>query len=215
MHIADHTDLERSPDAPLFETILDAIGALLVVLVTPRAEVWENSGVEPSEIYLELYGRLPDLVKAAVDGLTPAQLAQPPSGAVNTIGWLVWHLTRIQDHPISELLEEPQVWERAADNWPARFGGADADPQNPGYGHTAEQVAAIRPASADVLGGYFDTVWSRTAAFLGTLTGADLDRIIDRRWDPPVTLGVRLVSVADDSLQHVGQAAFVRGTIER
>ena len=37
----------------------------------------------------------------------------------------------------------------------------------------------------------------------------DLDRVVDRRWDPPVTLGVRLVSIADDSLQHAGQAAYV------
>ena len=45
------------------------------------------------------------------------------------------------------------------------------------------------------------------------LSPADLDRIVDRRWDPPVTLGVRLVSIADDCLQHAGQAAYVRGLL--
>jgi hypothetical protein len=43
------------------------------------------------------------------------------------------------------------------------------------------------------------------------VTPADLDRVVDKRWDPPVTLGVRLVSVVDDDAQHVGQAAYVRG----
>jgi len=45
------------------------------------------------------------------------------------------------------------------------------------------------------------------------VTGTELDRIVDRRWDPPVTVGVRLVSVADDCLQHAGQAAYARGLL--
>jgi hypothetical protein len=39
--------------------------------------------------------------------------------------------------------------------------------------------------------------------------------VVDRRWTPPVTLGVRLVSVLCDDLQHAGQAAFVRGAVRR
>ena len=41
------------------------------------------------------------------------------------------------------------------------------------------------------------------------------DRVVDERWDPPVTLGVRLVSVISDDLQHVGQAAYLRGLADR
>ena len=54
-----------------------------------------------------------------------------------------------------------------------------------------------------------------TAAFVAGLGEADLDRVVDTRWDPPVTLGVRLVSVVSDSLQHAGQASFVRGLLQR
>ena len=54
----------------------------------------------------------------------------------------------------------------------------------------------------------------QTLQYLDGIGEADLDRIVDRRWDPPVTLGVRLVSVADDDIQHAGQAAFVRGVVE-
>jgi len=50
---------------------------------------------------------------------------------------------------------------------------------------------------------------------LAGLRDADLDRIVDERWDPPVTLGVRLVSVLDDDVQHAGQAGYVRGVLER
>jgi hypothetical protein len=58
-------------------------------------------------------------------------------------------------------------------------------------------------------------VHATTQAFVATLTGADLDRVVDSAWDPPVTLGVRLVSVVADDLQHVGQAAYIRGILQR
>ena len=35
--------------------------------------------------------------------------------------------------------------------------------------------------------------------------------MVDEHWDPPVTAGVRLVSVIGDALQHLGQAAYVKG----
>jgi hypothetical protein len=39
--------------------------------------------------------------------------------------------------------------------------------------------------------------------------------VVDEKWDPPVTLGVRLVSMASDALQHAGQAAFIKGSLSR
>ena len=96
----------------------------------------------------------------------------------------------------------------------ARF-GLEPDPSNTGYGHDADEVAAVRPESADALLEYLDAVDARTRRMLDVVTPDDLDRIVDRRWTPPVTLGVRLVSVADDCLQHAGQAAYVRGLLDR
>ena len=111
---------------------------------------------------------------------------------------------------MAELLGAPQLW--VGGDWAGRF-GLDPDPHNTGYGHTAAQVAAVRPADAAALLDYLDAVTARTREMLAGVTPADLDRIVDRRWDPPVTLGVRLVSIADDSLQHAGQAAYVRGLL--
>src|SRR6266540_1800915 len=105
---------------------------------------------------------------------------------------------------------QDQVW--VSGDWARRF-GLDADPSNSGYGHSAEQVATVRPESFQVLIDYYDAVAARTRDLLHELTPKDLDQIVDLRWDPPVTLGVRLVSVADDDLQHVGQAAYVRGLL--
>ena len=161
-------------------------------------------------LLVEIYGRIPPLAREAVDGLTGEQLRRAPADDANPIGWLIWHLTRVQDHHVAELLDEPQLWETG--DWAVNF-GLEPDPSNHGYGHSAADVAAVQPGSPDDLVAYLDAVQARTNAYLVGLDPVELDRIVDRRWDPPVTLGVRLVSIADDSLQHVGQAAYVRGLI--
>lgn len=160
----------------------------------------------------ELYGRIPPLAAAAVNGLDVETLTAAPAPGANTIAWLVWHVARVQDHHISELLETDQLW--VGGEWAARF-GLPADPANTGYGHGPAAVAAVRPADTSALTDYLAAADERTRGLLGGLSEADLDRIVDRRWDPPVTMGVRLVSVADDCLQHAGQAAYVRGLLGR
>jgi hypothetical protein len=161
-------------------------------------------------LLLEIYGRIPPLAEEAVDGLTADQLSTPPAPGANTIGWLIWHLTRVQDHHTAELMGTDQIW--TTDDWAARC-GLDPDPNNTGYGHNPEQVLSVHPETPDVLLGYLDAVHQRTCDMLEGLVAADLDRVVDRRWDPPVTMGVRLVSIADDCMQHGGQAAYVRGIL--
>lgn len=168
--------------------------------------------MDVASLLIEAYSRLPLLARTAVEGLTPEDLVREPAPGANTVGWLVWHTARVEDHHVAELLHGPQVWE--GDRWPARF-GLPSDPDNTGYGHTAAEVRSVVPASRDDLVGYLDEVHARTVGWLTGLTPADLDEVVDRRWDPPVTMGVRLVSIADDGLQHLGQAAYVRGLLGR
>ncbi|GLW32758.1 mycothiol transferase [Actinoplanes regularis] len=160
----------------------------------------------------DAYGRLPDLVDTAIRGLTPEQLRWAPQPGANSIGWLVWHLTRVQDSHLAELLDAEQVY--ITGDWAGRF-GRKPDPSDTGYGHSAADVAAVVPESAQALSEYYQAVHGKTLAFLAGLTDADLDRIVDRAWDPPVTLGTRLVSMYDDDAQHAGQAAYLRGVLPR
>ncbi len=166
--------------------------------------------MDVAALLLELYGRIPPLARRAVGELDLDRLTTSPSPGANPIAWLVWHLARVQDHHVAELLDADQLW--VGDDWAGQF-GLDPDPSNTGYGHSGEDVAAVRPERPEVLLEYLDAVYARTSTMLRQLAPADLDRIVDRSWDPPVTLGVRLVSVADDSLQHAGQAAYVRGLL--
>ncbi|KAB1946388.1 DUF664 domain-containing protein [Micromonospora sp. ALFpr18c] len=167
--------------------------------------------MDVSDLLTEMYDRLPDLVRAAVDGLSPDQLLHRPGPGANSIGWLVWHLTRVQDHHVADLLDAEQIW--VSGDWAGRF-GLTPDPDDTGFGHSPAQVAAVRPESAQALIDYYAAVSARTRSLVTGLGPADLDRVVDESWDPPVTLGVRLVSVAEDDLQHVGQAAYLRGLVE-
>jgi hypothetical protein len=167
--------------------------------------------MDVSGLLLELYGRIPPLAKDAVDGVPVDRLTEAPRAGTNPIGWLVWHLARVQDHHIAEILDADQIW--VGGDWASRF-GLGPDPANIGYGHTPADVREVRPESGDALLDYLAAVDERTRTMLSDLTPPDLDRIVDRRWDPPVTLGVRLVSIADDSLQHAGQAAYLRGLLD-
>ncbi|HLJ08893.1 MAG TPA: DUF664 domain-containing protein [Acidimicrobiia bacterium] len=168
--------------------------------------------MEVGDILTELFGRIPGIVRDAVGGLAPEDLVARPASHTNPIGWLVWHLTRVQDHHLAELIGEEQLW--VSGDWAGRF-GLEPDPKNTGYGHSDTDVEAVRPESAEVLVAYHRAVAERSAVYVAGLRPADLDRIVDRSWDPPVTLGARLVSVAVDDLQHAGQAAYVRGLLGR
>ena len=165
-----------------------------------------------AQLLTDAFGRIRGVVHRVVDGLTREELALRVDDEANSITWLVWHLTRIQDDHVADAAGISQVW--TAQGWAPRFNLPSGSSQT-GYGHAGHQVARVQVESAAVLTEYHDAVYEQTIDYVRTLTDNDLTRIVDRSWDPPVTLGVRLVSVIADDLQHAGQAAFIRGLIER
>ncbi len=168
--------------------------------------------METSAILTDAFQRIREGVRRVTDGLDANDLAYRPDADANSIAWLIWHSTRIQDDHVSDIAGRDQLW--IADGWADRF-DLPFDPTDTGYGHSSQQVGAVRPDGPDLLVAYHEAVAQRTLEYLNTIDAAELDRIIDRRWDPPVSVGVRLVSVINDQMQHVGQAAYVRGMRER
>lgn len=167
--------------------------------------------IQTPEILEDTFDRIRQELHRIAEGASESDLAYRPDPAANSIAWLLWHLTRVMDDHVSEIAGTEQVW--LASGWSERF-GLPLPPSDMGYGHTAEQVGQVA-ATTELLIGYHDAVQEMATTCVAGLESEDLDRIIDRRWDPPVSVGVRLVSVIGDCLQHVGQAAYVLGLAER
>ena len=162
------------------------------------------------DLLLYAYDQIQGTLKRALDGLTAEQLTARVGPEANTIAWLAWHLVRVQDDHVAEVAGREQVW--TAEGWARRF-DLPFDDDATGYGFGPDDVAAVRVDSPHLLLDYAAAVHEQTKQFLEGLSDEDLDRVVDERWDPPVTLGVRLVSVLSDDLQHSGQAAYLRGLL--
>jgi hypothetical protein len=170
-----------------------------------------------SSVLLEGFGRTPDLVKSALDGLSEEDLTRRVDPDANTVAWLVWHTARMQDGQITSAeralgrRDAEQVW--TAQGFAGRFHLPVGD-REVGYGMDSDQVASI-VAPAELLTAYHQAVHDHTVEFLEGLDTAAYDRVVDEHWDPPVTLLARLVSIEQDAVQHLGQAAYVRGVLQR
>lgn len=160
----------------------------------------------------EAFCRLDEHVEAVCDGLDAAWLHKTVVPGTNPIGWLLWHQARQHDAQIAHAFGSEQVW--TTGEWPVLF-HTDPAPRNLGYGHTPEQVAEVRPESVEVVLGYQRAVNARTMGLLERVNEAALAEVFDTRWNPPVTRGVRIVSVLDDAVQHCGQAKYLRGLLDR
>jgi uncharacterized damage-inducible protein DinB len=165
--------------------------------------------VTSADLLADAFDRIRGVVGRALDGLTDEQLTEQVGPVANSISWLVWHLTRIQDDHVCDVAGIEQAW--TAQGWYERF-GLPFPVTDHGYGHTEQQVEQVR-VPGELLRAYHDAVYTRTVEYVKTVRDADLDQVVDTSWDPPVTLGVRLVSVVSDDLQHAGQAAYVKGLL--
>lgn len=161
------------------------------------------------EILRDAFTRIIEHVDDLTDDLSDDVSFYRPTEQANSIAWLIWHSARITDAQIADIAGTEQVWLR--DGWVDRF-ALDLPRDSHGYGHTAEEVGRVRPP-ADLLAGYYHAVHKMTLSYLAGVTVAELARVVDENWSPPVTASVRLVSIVDDCAQHLGQAAYLRGIV--
>jgi hypothetical protein len=209
---SDHRD-RGTTDHPLLGLLrLDIEGICLVRYLSGAGQPAGGDLVRSVDIIVDGFGRVQDVVHRVVGGLTPQELGFRVDGQANSIAWLVWHLARVQDDHVADAAQAEQVW--VSGGWSKRF-GLPFDRMATGYGQGFDDVSAVQVGSGDLLLGYHDAVHEQTVRYVKSLSDADLDRIVDTSWTPPVTLGVRLVSVLADDLQHAGQAALVRGVLQR
>src|SRR5262249_33937853 len=163
----------------------------------------KGASMTSADLLLDAFGRIRETVVEAVMGLTPEQLAFRPAPDANSIAWLVWHLTRVQDDHIADAMKAEQVW--TSGEWAPKF-GLPAGSYHPVSGHRPGRGAAVKAVPAEVLIASYDAVHARPLCFVPPLSDPALPRVVADSWAPPVTLGVRIISVISDDLQHAGSA---------
>ena len=165
--------------------------------------------MEWHEMLADSYGRIPESVEHVLTGLKQDDLDWQPHPDCNSIGWLSWHLIRGQDAQIASLMGEDQLWIKG--KWYSKF-KREPNPEDTGFGHTPEQVAAFKSPDIKTFLDYNRAVTKRSQEYFKTLSKTDLDRKLNEPWFKPLpTVGVRLISILADCLIHAGQAAYVRG----
>ncbi|QDQ96319.1 mycothiol transferase [Tomitella fengzijianii] len=180
-----------------------------------------NDAAAPARALLtDSFGRIREQVAGLTGGVTSDVAAWRPDPEANSIAWLLWHLTRVQDDHLADAAGTGQVWtapgatpEAAGPSWAERF-GLPFPPEATGYGQTAAQVGQVH-TDGTLLDGYHADVHAATLRYLDSLTTDELDRVVDRAWDPPVTVAARLVSVIGDCTAHLGQAQYLLGMHRR
>jgi Protein of unknown function (DUF664) len=167
--------------------------------------------VSTTDVVVDAFERIRDAVYPATNGLSPEELVWRPDDESNSIAWLIWHLSRIQDDRVAALTGREQVW--TSKGWAERF-ALPLPIADTGLGHSPEEVGKVIADSRSLLG-YFEDVHATTVSYVGSLDEDGLARVVDRDWDPPETVAIRLMGVISDDLQHVGQAAYARGIVTR
>lgn len=170
--------------------------------------------MKSTELLTDAFNRIDEEVRDVLKGLATQTMNTQPAAASrersNSISWLVWHLSRIQDDHLADVAGTEQLW--TAQGFAERAGLPLKDTDT-GYGHNADDAASVVFDSPQLLSEYHAAVHQMSQQYVAGLSDQDLDRVVDTRWNPPVTLGARLVSVLSDCSQHVGQAAYAKGML--
>ena len=165
--------------------------------------------MEFQQLLIEVFERVSQMLEKALDGLTQDDLNCLPNPDCNSIGWLVWHLTRVQDSAISNLMDKEQCW--IDDKWYSKF-GRNPDPNDRGVGHSSEDVSNFKSPDSKTLLEYYRIVFKHTKEYISKLSTDELGREIDNPRSPLV--GLRIAAITNDNLQHIGQIAYLRGLLK-
>jgi len=158
-------------------------------------------------IKLELDG-LKRSSSRTLDTLTQAELSWRPACGCNSLGLILFHIARSEDHFISEILQKkPQIW--VSGKWCER---CNMDEAEAGAHYTLDQVNAFCVPDKKAILDYYDAVRAGTVAYLECLDPADFDNKIKLPFGDFNVAGIFSLIVAHTS-QHIGEISYLRGML--
>lgn len=164
-----------------------------------------------TDLLIDTANRAYERFVRAFDGVSVEQANAFPAASsapqIKSMTWLAWHTARELDFQIAALNGATPLWHSQA--WKNRFPFTVTDDEQD-WRHTLKQAQRIQTDSTETVLGYLKAATDAAAAYIAKLREADLDDIVDENWTPPVTRGVRLVSIIDDAVMHSGQVFYAR-----
>jgi uncharacterized damage-inducible protein DinB len=141
-------------------------------------------------------------------GLSAAELGFRPARHANSIGFIVWHMTRVEDGWIQRAIQrKPHLW--VADGWAARF-EMPAEMRDMGFGYTVQQLDAFKIPPLELLLGYSHAVREATMAYVSGWDPASPTEV-RAPWGGMVAVAEVLAQLVWELNQHSGQVAYLRG----
>ena len=142
----------------------------------------------------------------ALGDLTSDELMWRAGPEANPIGWILWHMTRIEDMWFQFFIQrQTEIWER--DGWNEKFGLPTRDN---GFQHTLEQVADFPAYDLSEMMRYGEAVRSDTLAYLKTVSSEQMDDV-PREARPEMSVGRIFRQVIGEIYQHQGHIAYLKG----
>ncbi len=106
--------------------------------------------MDARDLLVDQFGRIRELFTDLPDDLDLEAAHRRPGGTGNPIVWLLWHTARVQDDHVAGLSGGQQAWH---DGWAERF-DYPFDRGDIGYGHSSDDVEAVRVEDLQVLVDY-------------------------------------------------------------
>jgi hypothetical protein len=160
-------------------------------------------------LIIDPFKRAGESLKMALADISQDDLNIQPNPDSNSMGWMVWHLSRIQDRAISKMSGKDQAW--ISGGWYSKF-KRSANPEETGFGHSPQDIAGFQSPDAATLLAYYGAVLEGTVRFVSSLTEDELGRKTDHPIFP--TVGEWLAACLFDTVHHYGQVAYLRGLLK-
>jgi len=140
----------------------------------------------------------------ALDGLTQEEAAWSPGVECNSITFILWHLSRVEDFFVNRVIQrQKELYE--AENWQEKLGTPVK-----AYQYTVEELQAWPVPKLEVLREYANSVREKTLALIQSIPPEKLSELA-RPDRPPDTIGDILSRISTEIAMHVGQIAYLRG----
>ncbi|MBI3744252.1 MAG: DinB family protein [Chloroflexi bacterium] len=165
--------------------------------------------MEIKDVAMMSYERMWKVTDGALEGLTHEEFARRPNGHSNSIGWIAWHMARVEDRWTNMVLNKgKQLWE--THGWAEKIGMPN-DPNYSGGGMTPDQVQLFKTPAVQQVKDYWSAVRATTKECYAKLTPSMLDQMVQTPFRRELKVGDVISHVLCELNQHAGQVAYLRG----